>query len=134
MYTKEGTILDRREMLRVKIKSLAEEARIIRREERRSNGPLRDELHIHRVIAVRSEARVAQLAYGFIRGRAYERLEPKANTPPDWKRVRALCKKYGPSLFEEPAVMREPIAAPVVIAPPSQLKGVLQKLVGVRSS
>lgn len=35
MYSKEGTIRDRREMLKVKIKSLAAEATIIKREEQR---------------------------------------------------------------------------------------------------
>jgi len=38
MYSKEGVLIDRREMLRVKIKSLAAEAKIIRLEERRTAG------------------------------------------------------------------------------------------------
>lgn len=95
MYTKEGTIKDRREMLRVKVKSLAEEARMIRREELRSNGVLRDELHIHRVGIVRAESRTAGLAYGFVRGRKLEQMEPKSFTQPNWKRIKELCKKYG---------------------------------------
>lgn len=36
MYSKEGVLVDRREMLRVKIKSLAAESKMIRLEERRS--------------------------------------------------------------------------------------------------
>lgn len=38
MYDKNGNLVDRREMLRVKLKSLMEEAKIIRHEERRGAG------------------------------------------------------------------------------------------------
>lgn len=99
-------VLDRREMLRVKIKSLAEEARIIRREEQRNWGTLRDELYLHRVGVVRRESRAAHLAYGFIRGRTYAQMESKCVTPPDWDKVRKLCKKYGPVDFAEPAELQ----------------------------
>lgn len=85
---------DQRVYLRVKIKSLAEEARIIRREEQRSKlwgaG-----LTNHRKFVVRPEARNAQLAYGFLRGRTYEQLENSTKTAPDWDKVRALVAKYG---------------------------------------
>lgn len=102
-------VLDRREMLRVKVKSLAEEARIIRREEHRNWGTLRDELHLHRVGVVRREARAAHLAYGFIRGRSYSQMEGKLKDPrngPDWEKVRRLCKTYGPKDFSEPAELQ----------------------------
>lgn len=91
-----GTIIDRREMLRVKLKSLAEEARIIRFEEKRTKGKLRDELHRHRVIDVRIAARNSHLAYGLIRGRTVEQVEGKAKSEPNWTEVRRLLKKYGP--------------------------------------
>ena len=109
MYAKDRTtIVDRREMLRVKVKSLAVEARIIRREAQRTHGVLRDELHTHRVWLLRSEARHTHLAYGFIRGRTYLQIEPKAATAPNWERVRKMTKRYGPSGFVEPEVMRVP--------------------------
>ena len=109
MYAKDRiTLIDRREMLRVKLKSLAEEARIIRREEQRTHDLLRGELHQHRIGTVRSEARHTHLAYGFIRGRTYEQIEPKCDTPPDWERVRKMTKRYGPAPFIEPEVMRAP--------------------------
>ena len=107
MLTKEGTILDRREMLRIKIKSLAEEARIIRREEHRTRGPLREELYLHRIHDVRSESRAAHLAYGFIRGRTLEQMESKSRTKPRWNRVRDLCKKFGAYGFEPPIPKEE---------------------------
>jgi hypothetical protein len=95
-------VVDRREMLRVKIKSLAEEARIIRREEYRTHGELRNELHNHRVLVVRPAARNAHVAYGLIRGRPWERIEPGAKSQPDWKKVKAMCQTYGPVGFVEP--------------------------------
>lgn len=97
MYTKEGKLQDNREYLRVKVKSLAEEARIIRKEETRTYGAIRDGLHLHRVGVVRYEARATHLAYGLIRGRALERIE-KSDSRTDhlWKKVRAMIEKYGP--------------------------------------
>jgi hypothetical protein len=95
-YTKDRTtILDRREMLRVKIKSLAVEARIIRREEMRTFGQLRAELHSHRTKAVRLAARESHVAYGLIRGFTLDQIEPIRRTEPDMKRVEALVRKYG---------------------------------------
>lgn len=83
-----------RACLRVKIKSLAEEARIIRREERKARYG-RERLHLHRVGIVRSEARHAQLAYGMLRGRSYKSLEPNAKEPPNARRIAELVAKYG---------------------------------------
>jgi hypothetical protein len=94
---KQGNIVDYREYLKVKVKSLAEEARIIRKEEAR--GSLREGLHRHRVDIVRPEARAAHLAYGLIKGRTLKRIEPTAREPRAeglWKRVRAMVDKYGP--------------------------------------
>lgn len=99
MYAKDGKIIDRREMLKVKIKSLAEEARIIRREEHRTRGELRNELREHRVGIVRSEARATHIAYGLIRGRSLDRIEPGAKRQPDWKKIESMCKRYGPTGF-----------------------------------
>lgn len=98
-YSKEGKLLDRREMLRVKVKSLAEEARIIRREERRARfGDLRGELHWHRISDVRLEARATHIAYGLVKGLPIERIEkPRAERPEHlWKKIRAMVEKYGP--------------------------------------
>jgi len=85
--------------LKVKIKSLAEEARIIRKEERKAvkkrDFLLREVLYQHRVYDVRQEARLSQLAYGFLRGRSYSEIEQKTTKPVDWKRVRQLVEKFG---------------------------------------
>lgn len=88
---------DQRAKLRVKVKSLAAEARIIRGEERRARrGDLRESLYLHRIHEVRSHARSAHLALGFIKGRTYEQMEKQAFSKPDWPEVRRLLAKYGP--------------------------------------
>jgi len=81
--------------LKVKIKSLAEEARIIRKEEKReANKYHKRELRDHRIGTVRDEARAAQLAYAFLRGKPYYTLEAKVHSEPNWKRVKDLVVKY----------------------------------------
>jgi hypothetical protein len=82
--------------LKVKVKSLAAEAAIIRLEEARSRGPLRDSLRAHRQRDVRVEQRASQLAYGFLRGVPRAAIEPGAKSEPDWVRVGQMVKKYGP--------------------------------------
>lgn len=84
--------------LKVKIKSLASESQHIRKEERirRGTDPLRRELHDHRVQVVRREARHTLLAYGYLRGMEYDRLERTRRTDPDWEAVERMVRKYGP--------------------------------------
>ena len=108
MYDKNGDLVDTREMLRVKVKSLAEESRIIRREASKTNGSLRYQLQAHRREVVRPEARAAHLALGFIKGRNLEQMERKRRPEPRWitakrhEKVVKLCRKYGPSGFNGP--------------------------------
>lgn len=72
---------------KVNVKSLAAEARIIRQEELRTSGEVRRQMYLHRVGHVRGEARAAQLAYGFLRGRLRSRLEHTDREPPT-RRIR----------------------------------------------
>ncbi len=85
--------------LKVRIKELAEEARIIRKEELKAKANREyaklNGLHDHRIRVVRPAARNAQLAYGYLRGRDYRALERNPRTEPDWKAVRKLIAKYG---------------------------------------
>jgi hypothetical protein len=106
--------------IRVKIKTLAAEARIIRLEERRAKARWKhlrqragvtddDEvaqaavdsevlffgLKNHRRGPVRSAAREAQLVYGFLRGTPYLALERTCRTEPDWREIGKLIKRYG---------------------------------------
>ncbi len=91
--------MDERTYLKVKIKSLAAEAKIIRLETKRAKrASIRDGLALHRKGAVRFEARHTHLAYGFLRGREYRQIEQKAHTPPDWDKVRRMIERYGAHL------------------------------------
>lgn len=123
-------IRDQRVYLKVKIISLGDEARAIRRMEnqgrprRATEADVRPEptirdgkpygtpkrrqkdyrykdwrkgLAAHRRFDVRPECRAANLAYAFLRGTAYSRVEPKTDpsTPVRWDRVRKLVERYG---------------------------------------
>jgi hypothetical protein len=92
--------------LKVKVKSLAAESKIIRLEEYRAKTVgARASLHQHRVGVVRSATRHTLLAYGYLRGRSYGQLEVTCKRPPDWSAVEKMIKKYGPpahnTSFEE---------------------------------
>lgn len=93
---KEGTrIIDRREMLRIKLKSLVAEVRIIQREEKRMPTLLRMEMQAHRKTVIRNVSRHTHLALGFLRGRSYEQLERIHHSEPEWKKVEDMLFRYG---------------------------------------
>src|ERR1044071_2137757 len=78
------TVADKRRLLKIKLKSLATEAKIIRQEEDRLRESqklhlqdLRREMAEHRRGVVRSESRHTGLAYAFIRGKGYREVEPR---------------------------------------------------------
>ena len=64
--------------LRINIKSLAAEARFIRREAKRADVCYREELNYHRRGRLREEARLAHLALAWLRGKPYLAVEPNA--------------------------------------------------------
>lgn len=99
MYSKENKLLDRREMLKVKVISLADEARTIRRLEAKAKHVIQSELHEHRVKQVRWAARDAHIAYGFVKGRTWKQMEATAKSEPNWKAIIAMVEKYGPNMF-----------------------------------
>src|SRR5688572_11517601 len=86
---------DHRLFLRVKLKALAAEARIIRAEGGRAPVHLREALAYHRRGVVRAAARNTSLAYAFLRGRPYRRVEGKCGEPPNWGEVRRMVRMYG---------------------------------------
>lgn len=97
--------MKRNPFLRVKLKSLAEEARIIRIEERRANEAgkyqLQSDLREHRVIIVRWNARATLLAYQFLRGVPYQVVECTdfwdhwERDPGLFKNVLKMAQRYG---------------------------------------
>ena len=93
--------MDNRVFLKVKLKALAEEARIIRHEERKrfkvreSWVPIRQQraLYLHRISVVRPEARATLAAYMIVRGRAF--CERGQRDHIDWDAVGRMVSKYG---------------------------------------
>lgn len=87
--------------LKLKIKSLNEESRLIRQEEKRRGGLLRNRLHEHRVEVLRRELRATQLAYAYLRGRALVETENKSKAcwhrQSAFNRARQIVKAFGTS-------------------------------------
>lgn len=87
------------EYLTVKRKTLAAEARIIRKmaqkAKKRKNGELAMRLNEHRTDMVRKAARTAHLSHAFIKGMEYRRVERIARTEPDLHEINRLVSKYG---------------------------------------
>lgn len=73
--------------LRVNIKSLATEAKIIRQETARCGRRYKAGLAEHRRGRLREEARYANLALAMVRGRPYRTVEQKCGVLPDLKRL-----------------------------------------------
>jgi hypothetical protein len=70
--------------IRVNVKSLAAEARIIRKEVQLTRDPaVKSMLDFHRKMRVKPEARLAQLALAYARGVPYRIVESKPKNPPD---------------------------------------------------
>ncbi len=106
-----GTIVNNHKLkfLKVKIKSLAAEQGIIRLEKNKAVAALRSKhydldlvnaLQHHKVCVVRPEARVSLMAYGLLRGKTPEQIEPNSKMEGYAKlqfdkRLEALIKKYG---------------------------------------
>ena len=110
--------------LKIKIKSLAAEAKIIRKEALKVRASGRRlsalkklghdvqedwienhyasfrELEAHRKWDVREESRASGIAYAFVRGKDYARMEAANSSPAPWETAKRLAKKYGPNIVE----------------------------------
>lgn len=102
-----------RQHVKVKCVSLADEAKLICKYERerlakaayaRSQGKEeRADYHYqnywsmrqHRVNDIRKEARIANVAYGFLLGRPYNKIERNSYTQPNWGRIKSLVLLKG---------------------------------------
>jgi hypothetical protein len=81
--------------LRIKIKSLADEARTIRQEAKKTSGMVKWGLNAHRTGTVRHHTRHNLLAYGLLRGTPYEIMEKKCHEAPDFNAVTQHAKRFG---------------------------------------
>lgn len=88
--------MSNRRFLKVKIKTLACEVTIIRKEENSLPGGhwLRASLQQHRKKVVCEELRSALIAYGFLRGRSYTQIESGSTRKPNMDRVREIVTKF----------------------------------------
>lgn len=60
----------------------------------------------HRLMKIRTEARVTLLAYGFLSGLSYRDMEPFSWTQPQWERVEILALRYRGSADEQAVKQR----------------------------
>ena len=89
--------------LRVKIKYLSEEARIIRFEELKVKSSfLKNNLRNHRIDIVRYEQRHSLLAYSFLRKIPYKNIENRCDDKPNIKKIIKILANHAPYL-KEPA-------------------------------
>lgn len=89
-------MLSKHIQLKVKIKSLAAESKIIRQEILKSkDAGLTSSLQGHKIMVVRPEARHSLLAYAFLKGKSYSEVERSARESPDWVKVAKLVEKFG---------------------------------------
>lgn len=108
MYDSNKNLIDRRELLKIKLATLVFEAGVIRDAEQKQlrygrkvalpEPFLYAQMHDHRVKDLRRHARNTGLALGFIRGKSLPELEPYAKnllTGTDWRDIRVMCGKYG---------------------------------------
>jgi len=92
--------------LKIKAKSLSEEARIIRKEERKLKGAARVCIAEHRRWNVRNEARATYLAIAYLKNKPYKLIEPSCKDTGKRdqyivRRVLSMAKKYGPHKHED---------------------------------
>mgnify|MGYP006969390648 CR=1 FL=1 len=81
--------------LRVKLKSLATESKIIRQEIEKSNNPhIKNSLYRHKIDIVRQEARHTHLVYACIKNVPYHKIEPKTHNKPNWDKVEKMVKRF----------------------------------------
>lgn len=83
--------------LRIKIRSLVDESKNIRREANKTSGMAKWELNHHRTTVVRDHTRHNLLAYGLLRGVPYEVMERKCHDAPHFDTVAKHAKKFGGS-------------------------------------
>lgn len=88
--------------LRVNVKSLAAEARFIREELGRTRDQsTRESLSCHRMGRLKPEARLAQLALAYAKGKPYKVAEAKTKRPVDAARLTRKLERFMPVKLTE---------------------------------
>lgn len=89
-------MINKKLALKVKVKHLAEESKIIRKEEQKTYGDTREWLYLHRIGIVRPVARATHIAYAFTKGVPLSKVEKYPESIPTnvWKAVASMVTKY----------------------------------------
>ncbi len=81
--------------LRIKVKSLVDEARTIREEAKKTSGMAKWRLNHHRTTVVREHTRFNLLAYGLLKSIPYKVMEQKCDELPNLHLVAKTAKHFG---------------------------------------
>lgn len=82
--------------LKVRVKLVDTESKFFRQAERehKKNEPMRNHFYLHRVLDTRSKARHLQLAYAYLRGMPYAKLEHNPKTKPNLHILKQIVKEH----------------------------------------
>lgn len=81
--------------LKIKVQTLVDEAKTIRREANKTRGMVKWRLNEHRTGIVRSHARLNLLAYGILIGTPYSAMEKNGRHEVDLEAVGEIAKRFG---------------------------------------
>lgn len=81
--------------LKIKVKSLVDEAKTIRKEANKVNGMVKWNLKHHNTSVVRPHTRTNLLAYGILIGTPYHKMEKKCLEAPNWTWVKKTAMNFG---------------------------------------
>jgi len=81
--------------LRIKVKSLVDESKTIRKEANKTSGMAKWRLNHHRTTVVRPHTRHNLLTYGLLRGVPYSAIEKSCRNKPNFSTVTKHAKKFG---------------------------------------
>lgn len=104
--------------------SLAQQSRLLKKLEKSKSVKNRGLIHSARTVALRSEARSQNIAYGFLRGCTMNQMELPlrpldkghissrglTRTAPNWDRVLEIVREYGSTYFEQDHDLRQKFA------------------------
>ena len=104
--------------LRIKVKSLVDEAKTIRQEASKVSGMVKWNLNHHRTTVVRRHTRHNLLAYGILMGTPYYKMEKKCYEAPDFSWIKKTALNFGGTeeiidgwIKEAKEYIRQPAAA-----------------------
>lgn len=85
--------------LRCRVKCLASESRLMRKEENRASLMYSGILRQHRTDCVRTQARYTQLALAFVRGKPYKSIENDRSVGVNFQRLAYILREFAPACF-----------------------------------